>query len=85
MSVELSPGFFSLNNPVKYTDIEDDDDIVPTVLDVEKNEPEKTNVFIKIINFVMFTPKPCNCNDGGWSSTNMMVCIYYTLPFYYHM
>lgn len=68
MSVELSPGFFNLNNPVKYADIKNEDiQIIPVLPEIE---PNKHNMFVKVIKFLISTQKPCGCDTDGWTRTS---------------
>ena len=70
MSLELSPGFFSLNNPIKYVDSDSEEEpIVPIMPSIERSPERKPNIVIQVLKFIVLTQKPCNCNTDGWSRT----------------
>ena len=63
--IELSPGFFDLNNEIYDEDIEK---LIPDKISVE-NQPPRKNVFVEFIALFMVTPKTeCNCtNKDMWT------------------
>jgi len=77
--IELSPGFFDLNNE----DNEDNEDIIPDKINVENNnndnnddnnennndENNQNNIIIDFFTLLIFTAKPCDC-QGSWTRTS---------------
>jgi hypothetical protein len=69
--VELSPGFFDLNNPMNNDD-DELNNIIPEKIDIENNDAK--NVVVEFVTLMIFntttaTSKPCGCNEG-WSRTS---------------
>ncbi len=69
--IELSPGFFDLNNA------ENDDDnfirnIIPDKINVENTNNTNKNFVIEFFTLVVLNAKStgCGCNGGGWSRTS---------------
>jgi hypothetical protein len=72
--VELSPGFFDLNNPNNDDDIDEISKLVPDKINVENANSNNTkNFVIEFFTLLVFNAtnanKPCGC-DGGWSRTS---------------
>jgi hypothetical protein len=70
--VELSPGFFDLNNPMNNNDIAEISNLIPEKIDIENNDTK--NVVVEFFTLMIFntttsSDKPCGCN-GGWSRTS---------------
>ena len=70
--VELSPGFFDLNNPMNNNDIAEISNLIPAKIDIENNDTK--NVVVEFVTLMIFntttaTSKPCGCNEG-WSRTS---------------
>jgi hypothetical protein len=63
--IELSPGFFDLNNDIYDDEIEK---LIPDKISVENQTPKK-NVFLEFIALFIVTPKAeCQCtNKDTWS------------------
>ena len=68
--VELSPGFFDLNNPNNDDDIDEISKLVPDKINVENANTK--NFVIEFFTLLVFntTSKPCGCDGGGWSRTS---------------
>jgi len=68
--VELSPGFFDLNNPMNNDDDDELNNIIPDKIDIENNDTK--NVVVEFVTLMIFntTSKPCGCDGGGWSRTS---------------
>ena len=70
--VELSPGFFDLNNPMNNNDIAEISNLIPAKIDIENNDTKNVVVeffTLMIFNTTISSDKPCGCN-GGWSRTS---------------
>jgi hypothetical protein len=70
--VELSPGFFDLNNPMNNNDIAEISNLIPAKIDIENNDTK--NVVVEFFTLMIFntttsSDKPGGCN-GGWSRTS---------------
>ncbi len=73
--VELSPGFFDLNNPTNDDDIDEISKLVPDKINVENANSNNTkNFVIEFFTLLVFNTtnadKPCGCDGGGWSRTS---------------
>ena len=73
--IELSPGFFDLNNPINNDDdISEIGKLIPDKISVENvnNENNNKSFVIEFFTLMIYnntTDKPCGCDDGGWSRT----------------
>jgi hypothetical protein len=74
--IELSPGFFDLNAPMKSGDLDEINNLIPDKINVENadNNNNTKNFVIEFFTLMIFntttTDKPCGCADGGWSRTS---------------
>jgi hypothetical protein len=69
--VELSPGFFDLNNPMNNNDIAEISNLIPEKINVENTDNTKNFVIEFFTLMVLNTSsKPCGCSGGGWSRTS---------------
>ena len=71
--IELSPGFFDLNN-ANNDDIDDIGKLIPDKISVENtnNNNNNKNFVIEFFTLMVFnntTDKPCGCDGGGWTRT----------------
>ena len=69
--VELSPGFFDLNNPMNDEDLAEISSIIPEKINVENADDNNTKNFaIEFITLIFLntTGKSCGC-EGGWTRT----------------
>jgi len=69
--VELSPGFFDLNNPMNDEDLAEISSIIPEKINVENADDNNTKNFaIEFFTLMIWntTGKPCGC-EGGWTRT----------------
>lgn len=69
--VELSPGFFDLNNPINNDDISEISNLIPEKINVENNNTNNTNnVVVEFFTLLILntSSKPCGC-EGGWTRT----------------
>jgi hypothetical protein len=69
--VELSPGFFDLNNPMNDEDLAEISSIIPEKINVENADDNNTKNFaIEFITLMILntSSKPCGC-EGGWART----------------
>lgn len=69
--VELSPGFFDLNNPMNDEDLAEISSIIPEKINVENADDNNTKNFaIEFITLMIWnaTSKPCGC-ESGWTRT----------------
>ena len=73
--IELSPGFFDLNNPINNDDdISEIGKLIPDKISVEddNNDNDNKNFVIEFFTLLIFNntaDKPCGCDGGGWSRT----------------
>lgn len=71
--IELSPGFFDLNNANNDDDIDDIGKLIPDKISVENaNNNNNKNFVIEFFTLMVFNntaDKPCGCDGGGWSRT----------------
>ena len=73
--IELSPGFFDLNNPINNDDdISEIGKLIPDKISVENdnNNNDNKNFVIEFFTLLIFNntaDKPCGCDGGGWSRT----------------
>jgi hypothetical protein len=74
--VELSPGFFDLNNPVNNADMTEISNLIPDKINVENANTtnDAKNFVVEFVTLMVFntttsSDKPCGCN-GGWSRTS---------------
>lgn len=73
--IELSPGFFDLNNPINNDDdISEIGKLIPDKISVENdnNDTDNKNFVIEFFTLLIFNntaDKPCGCDGGGWSRT----------------
>jgi hypothetical protein len=67
--VELSPGFFDLNNPMNNDDDDELNNIIPEKIDIENNDTK--NFVVEFVTLMIFntSSKPCGCS-GGWTRTS---------------
>lgn len=73
--IELSPGFFDLNNTNNNDDIDDIDRLIPDKINIENiNNNKNKNFVIEFFTLMIFNTtdadKPCGCSGGGWSRTS---------------
>lgn len=68
--VELSPGFFDLNNPNSNNDISEISNLIPEKINVE-NTNNTNNVIVEFFTLMILntSSKPCGC-EGGWTRTS---------------
>lgn len=67
--VELSPGFFDLNNPINNEDVSEISNLIPEKINVENTNNTKNIVFEFFTLLILNTSgKPCGC-EGGWTRT----------------
>lgn len=69
--VELSPGFFDLNNSMNDEDLAEISSIIPEKINVENVDDNNTKNFaIEFITLMIWntTDKTCGC-EGGWTRT----------------
>ena len=68
--VELSPGFFDLNNPNSNNDISEISNLIPEKINVENNN-NTNNVIVEFFTLMILntSSKPCGC-EGGWTRTS---------------
>lgn len=73
--IELSPGFFDLNNPINNDDdISEIGKLIPDKINIENADNAKNtkNFVIEFFTLMVFnaTGKDCGCNSGGgWART----------------
>ena len=73
--IELSPGFFDLNNPINNDDdISEIGKLIPDKISVENinNDNDNKNFVFEFFTILIFNntvDKPCGCDGGGWSRT----------------
>lgn len=69
--VELSPGFFDLNNPMNNDDVSEISNLIPDKINVENNNTK--NFVVEFFTLMVFNTAPvgksCGC-EGGWSRTS---------------
>ena len=69
--IELSPGFFDLNNPKNNDDIVEISNLIPEKINVE--HADTNNFVVEFLTLMVFNTttagKSCGC-DGGWSRTS---------------
>ena len=68
--VELSPGFFDLNNPNSNNDISEISNLIPEKINVENNNTNNVIVEFFTLMILNTSSKPCGCSGGGWSRTS---------------
>ena len=72
--IELSPGFFDLNNPNNDgDDINEISNLIPEKINVENVDDNNNakNVVIEFFTLMIFnTNKSCDCDESGWSRTS---------------
>jgi len=75
--IELSPGFFDLNNPINNDDdISEIGKLIPDKINIENadNSNNTKNFVIEFFTLMVFNTtnadKPCGCDGGGWSRTS---------------
>ena len=75
--IELSPGFFDLNNPINNDDdISEIGKLIPDKINIENadNGNNTKNFVIEFFTLMVFNTtnadKPCGCDGGGWSRTS---------------
>ena len=72
--VELSPGFFDLNNPNNDDDIDEIRKLVPDKINVENVNNNTKNFVVEFFTLLVFNTtkadKPCGCDGSGWSRTS---------------
>jgi hypothetical protein len=74
--IELSPGFFDLNNPISNDDdISEIGKLIPDKINIENadNNNGNKNFVIEFFTLLIYnntTVKPCGCDGGGWSRTS---------------
>ena len=72
--IELSPGFFDLNNPINNDDdIAEIGKLIPDKISVENVNNDNKNFVIEFFTLMIFNStadKPCGCDGGGWSRTS---------------
>lgn len=66
--VELSPGFFDLNNPMNDEDLAEISSIIPEKINVENNNTKNFVVEFFTLMILNTSSKPCGC-EGGWTRT----------------
>lgn len=70
--IELSPGFFDLNNPINSDYIAEIGNLIPDKINVENanNRKNTKNLVIEFFTLMIFntTTKNCGC-ERGWSRT----------------
>ena len=68
--VELSPGFFDLNNPINNDDISESI-VIPEQINVENSDTTK-NFVVEFFTLMILntSSKPCGCSGDGWSRTS---------------
>ena len=73
--IELSPGFFDLNNPINNDDdISEIGKLIPDKISVENvnNENNNKSFVIEFFTLMIYNntaDKSCGCDGGGWSRT----------------
>ena len=67
--VELSPGFFDLNNPNSNNDISEISNLIPEKINVENNNTNNVIVEFFTLMILNTSSKPCGC-EGGWTRTS---------------
>jgi hypothetical protein len=74
--VELSPGFFDLNNPMNNADMTEISNLIPDKINVENANTtnDAKNFVVEFVTLMVFNTttsidKSCGCN-GGWSRTS---------------
>ena len=75
--VELSPGFFDLNNPINDNEIAEISNLIPEKINVENldntndddNTNDNTNVVVEFFTLMILNTrgKTCGCEKGGWT------------------
>jgi hypothetical protein len=75
--IELSPGFFDLNNPINNDDdISEIGKLIPDKINIENtdNSNNTKNCVIEFFTLMVFNTtnanKPCGCDGGGWTRTS---------------
>jgi hypothetical protein len=75
--IELSPGFFDLNNSNNNDDdISEFGKLIPDKINIENadNDNGNKNFVIEFFTLMVFNTtnadKPCGCDGGGWSRTS---------------
>lgn len=71
--LNLSPGFFDLNNPKNNDDIVEISNLIPEKINVEHADTNTNNFVVEFFTLMVFNTtaaagKSCGC-DGGWSRT----------------
>ena len=69
--IELSPGFFDLNNPNNDNDLAEISNLIPDKINVEKPQ-NKNNSAVEFFTLMVFNTtatgdKQCSCDGSGWS------------------
>jgi hypothetical protein len=71
--LNLSPGFFDLNNPKNNDDIVEISNLIPEKINVEHADTNTNNFVVEFFTLMVFNTtiadKSCGC-DGGWSRTS---------------
>jgi len=71
--VELSPGFFDLNNPMNNADMTEISNLIPDKINVENANTtnDAKNFVVEFVTLMVFntSSKPCGCS-GGWTRTS---------------
>jgi hypothetical protein len=68
--VELSPGFFDLNNPNSNNDdIVEISNLIPDKINIENNTKNFVIEFFTWVIFNIPADKHCGCDGSGWSRT----------------
>ena len=71
--LNLSPGFFDLNNPKNNDDIVEISNIIPEKINVEHADTNTNNFVVEFFTLMVFNTttagKSCGC-DGGWSRSS---------------
>ena len=73
--IELSPGFFDLNNPINNDDdISEIGKLIPDKINIENTDDDAGNKnfvieFFTLLVFNNTNEKSCGCDGDGWSRT----------------